>query len=546
VHPVTRLRAGLARGRSLAGAGHPGRGRSFRRARGLGRAAALATLALAAALATALPARAQQVTFSGRADPELDRRIAALLTSGRYTLLARDTTIRAGDTLRGPVLAPGIKLRLDGTVDGELIGVASDLFLHPTAVVTGEVVNAGGGFYPSTQVRLGGSVDRPLARYTVTREGSAIRILGSGLAGPTLALDPFSGMHPPQYDRADVLWLQAGAGLRLPSPAAIDSARLHLVGGWRTDAPGATYTADLQLHRGRYTLLFGGERLTATQDLWIRGDLANTLAFLSSGSDYRDYYDVRRLFGFVARDFDAGRWGGHLALRAGREQDLSLRAHDPWVLFRPDSLRPNPAIAEGVISSAGAEAALGWTGVSASFVLGGEIEAAGRTLGGDFAFGRYLAWGRANMEALWGHTLAVEWQVRGPLPGTDSLPRQRWSFVGGGGTLPTFAVGRFPGDRIAFVSSEYVMPLPRALRLPQVGPPRLAILHAAGMGWTRAGSATLEQDVGLELRVLALAVNVVTNPANARHDLRFGGGLAFSTGRGTAAHPYFDTRAAER
>ncbi len=542
MYPVTRLRAGLSRGRSLRGVRQAGRGRPFPRARVLVRAAALAALVLAAAL----PARAQQVTFSGRADPELDRHIAALLRSDRYTLLARDTTIRAGDTLRGPVLAPGIKLRLDGTVQGELIGVASDLFLHPTAVVTGEVVNAGGGLYPATRAQLGGTVDRPLARYTVTREGPAIRIRASGLAGPTLALDPFSGIHPPQYDRADVLWLQAGAGLRLPAPEALDSARLHLVGGYRTGAPGATYTADLQLHRGRYTLLFGGERLTATQDLWIRGDLANTLAFLASGSDYRDYYDVRRFFGFVARDFDAGRWGGHLALRAGREQDLSLRAHDPWALFRPDSLRPNPGVAEGVISSAGAEVVVGWTGASANFVVGGELEAAGRTLGGDFAFGRYLTWGRANIQALWTHTLTVEWHVRGPLPGTDSLPRQRWSHVGGGGTLPTFPVQRFPGDRLAFVSSEYVMPLPRALALPQLGPPRLVILHAAGMSWTRGGSATLEQNLGLELRVMGLSVNVMTNPANARHDLRFGGGLGFNTGRGAAARPYFDTRAAER
>lgn len=508
------------------------------------RAAALvAALVLAAASA---PAGAQQVVLSGRGDPEVDRRIDAVLAGGRYTLLARDTTIGRRDTLRGPVLAAGIRLRLDGTIVGDLVGVGSDLFLHPSAVVTGDVVNAGGGLYPSTLAHLGGVLDRPLASYTVTRNATLIRIDARRNAGSALAFDALHGLEIPQYDRVDGLWLQAGGRLRLPSAAGLDSAALHLVGGWRTGGPGGTFTADLQARRGRLTAIFGGQRLTTTSDRWIRGDLANSLAFLVGGLDYRDYYDSRRLFAGLARDFDRGRWAGHVALLAGRERDASLRTRDTWVLFKPDSLRPNPAVDEGVLSSGGAQAAIGWTGASSSFAVGGRLEAAGKVASGDVAFRRYETWGHANIRALWTHTLEVEWHVQGPLPGTDRLPRQRWSHVGGGATLPTYPIGAFPGDRVAFVSSEYVAPLPHAVRFPVIGVPSLAVLHAAGMGWTAGQSRRLEQNLGLELRALGLALRATTNPAHARHDLQFQAGLAFSTGRSAPARPYFDTASLER
>jgi hypothetical protein len=245
----------------------------------------------------------------------------------------------------------------------------------------------------------------------------------------------------------------------------------------------------------------------------------------------------------LARDFDAGAWGGHVALRAGSEIDRSLPTRDTWVLFEPDSLRPNPNIDEATIASVGAEAATRWTGPSASLGLAGEVELAG----GDLSFGRYAFGGSATLQAIANHSLKVHWHLQGPLPGTSVLPRQRWSHVGGPATLPTFPIDAFPGDRVAYVFTEYLIPLPQRVHVPMLNvTPDLGVFYAAGMGWTEDQSRALEQNLGVELRLLVLAVRVVTDPAHAHESARFTAGFSLGLGRVSRAAPYFDTRDAER
>ena len=79
-----------------------------------------------------------------------------------------------------------------------------------------------------------------------------------------------------------------------------------------------------------------------------------------------------------------------------------------------------------------------------------------------------------------------------------------------------------------------------------LGPPSLALTHAAGMGWTKGQSHTLEQNLGAELRSFGFALRVMTNPAHARQDARFSAGFAFNVGQAPPARPYFDTGAVER
>ncbi len=488
------------------------------------------------------------MTFAGKADPEVDRRIQAVLAAP-YRLIAHDTLIRSRDTLQGPVLVAGATLRLEGTIVGDLVGVASDLFIHPHASITGTVVNGGGGLYPSALAHMGGTVDRPLAQYRVIQAPSRLEIVASMPGRSAIVWDaPLHGLHAPQYDRVDGLWLQGGAALRLPAASLVDSAFLHGVVGWRSGgaAPAITHTIDLQLRRGHYLALLGEQRLTTTADSWIRPDLPNSISFLLVATDYRDYYDTQRLFAAVARDWDAGRWGGHVALRAGRETDRSLRTRDTWTLFNHHDIRANPPVPEGDIASITVQAAAGWGGASSVFALGGEIESAGRTAGGEMPFNRYSTWGKASLQALWGHTLGVRWHVQGPLPGTDILPAERWSHVGGAATLPTFAVAEFPGDRVVFFTEEYAIPLPTGMSVPMLGPPDFVLIHAAGMGWTRGQSHRLEQNLGAELRMYGLALRVMTNPAHARRDAKFMAGFAFNVGQTPRARPYFDTGAVER
>lgn len=519
-----------------------------------------APLALALGLlagVAARPAAAQQVTFAGRGDPEIDRRISGIL-GDRYTLLAHDTTIAARDTVRGPVLAVGVRLRLNGTVLGDLVGVASNLFVHPSAVVTGDVVNAGGGLYASSLAHVGSVVDQPLANYTIRRAGDTLHIQAAHEHRSPVVLDALRGIYIPAYDRVDGLWLQAGAALRLPAPPALDSARLHVVGGWRTGGPGGSYTIDFQARRGRYTAAVGGQQLTATPDRWVRGDVVNSLAFLAVGSDSRDYYDARRLFALLAWDLVEDRWSGYLAVRGLREDAEALPTRDPFVIRKPGSLRPNPSMFRR-ISSLTAEAAVTWTGNTDVVGLYGEVEKAASVLGGDFPFSRYALEGHAAVEALWGHLLTVEARVQGPLPGSDDLPRQRWSHVGGPATLPTFSIDAFPGDHLVFFSEQYVIPI-TPLKTPFGAAPELALVHAAGKAWvtfinsltpgsvveTTTRDRTLEQNLGVELRLFGLALSAYADPAHPRASARFGAGFSLGLGRLSGLPPRFDMAAGER
>src|SRR5690606_7986192 len=113
----------------------------------------------------------------------------------------------------------------------------------------------------------------------------------------------------------------------------------------------------------------------------------------------------------------------------------------------------------------------------------------------------------------------IEPHFQGPLPGTASLPLQRWSFVGGSGTLLTYDVAEFRGDRVAFVETEYSIPLPRRLTVRPFGRPSFDLLHMAGMAWTDDESPAFEQNIGARIRYNVVYVRVVTHPSRFADDV---------------------------
>lgn len=512
----------------------------MRRALRIRSAAAFLLLGIGAA-----PLAGQRATLHGRSDPSADRRIRALLRDGHYLLITRDTTIPRGDTVGQSVLVAGATLRLDGTVRGDVVGVAANLFVRPSATVTGDVVNAGGGLYSSEQARLEGDVvDRPLAEYAVTRGDGGVAIEGRSPRLPLFQPEGVAGVQLPTYDRVDGLWLRGGGRLRLPR-LGTDSIMLRGAVGYRTEVGGLTHVAELTGRRGGGFLTVGHEEATATNDAWIRSDLKNSLGVLYNGKDYRNYYESERWFGRAGTRFASGGWSGELALLGEREVARSLATGDPWHLLG-DSLRFNPPIDPGTIASIGAGAAVTWEGRSTAAELGARTDFAGRVAGGDFEFSRYLVWGEWSMAAIANHALEVYWRAQGPLPGTDSLPRQRWSFVGGSGTLYTFDVAQFTGDRLVFVETRYVIPLPDRVRLPVIGAPDLVFLHTAGMAWTHDARRDLEQNIGVELRFFGLSLRAITNPAHASHDFEVNAGLSLSRGGRRWPSSRFDTAGTRR
>jgi hypothetical protein len=92
----------------------------------------------------------------------------------------------------------------------------------------------------------------------------------------------------------------------------------------------------------------------------------------------------------------------------------------------------------------------------------------------------------------------------------DSAPPQRYAYLGGSGTLPTFDLLEFGGDRLVFLESRYSIPIER-IRIPIAGSPVIMLRHMIGM----AGVDSLppfEQNLGARLRVGPLKVDWTIEP----------------------------------
>lgn len=483
-------------------------------------------LALVFAAAAASAAGAQEVRVRGRGDAEHDRLLRRLVQSGDYVLIARDTLLARTDTVRGNALVVGVTVRVEGVIAGDLFIVDSNLFMRPTARILGDVRNIGGGLYYSELADITGSVrSDPNAPYRVDhRDDGGVVILGTISESP-LVLYGFRGLAMPTYDRVDGLTLSVGAGLMLPRIVDIEP----IVRGrldYRTERGDFTGGGELGFVRRRTEIAGGAERTTITNEGWIRSEASNSLSSLGQAKDRRDYYTADRAYVEVRRLLESGARITNAYVRAQVEDADALPSRDPWSLsgdFRDDNI----AFPSSRISSAIVGLRSEWTLPRHFLEIAAATELASDVLDGDYAFGRYEIDAKWAMQALSNHTLTIEPHVQGPLPGTTSLPLQRWSFIGGSGTLYTYDIAEFRGDRVAFVETQYSIPLPRSLRIPFLGRPYVELLHLAGMAWSADEQRDLEQNVGIRLNFNVLYLRAVTHPSRFSDDAEFAFGISF-------------------
>lgn len=450
----------------------------------------------------------------GRSDVALDRRLARLLASEETLILTSDTLVEAGDTVPTSVLVLDATLVLEGVVAGDLVAVDGGLWVRASSRVEGDLVNIGGGLYRYGAARVGGRIfDLPDAPYHVNRAPLRVEIVARE-APVRFKLDGAFGLRMLRYDRVDGVSLDWGAGYILPLLGAVQP-EIHGWVGWRTQRGEMGGGADLELRVGATVLEGGWERTTRSPDTWVRGTNLNSLDYLWDGDDFRNHYQADRVFAELRHELgdERKRFHARFGLGVQIEDALSLPAGAPWTIFG-DTVRSNPAIDDGRITSGLASVTTTWSGLLSVLQTGALLEAGRTTEQGDFEFDRFEAWGVWAVKALASHTLQVSWRVQGPLPGTDSLPRQRWSLVGGRSTLQTYDIAAFHGDRVAFVRTDYVIPFPGWLALPLLGAPDLHLIHAAGRAWTAADTETdLEQNVGGELRFTGVYIRYMVDPS---------------------------------
>ena len=469
-----------------------------------------AAAALTAVLILAAGAGAQTVTTVGSYDVSLDRRLDRILDDNPL-ILTSDTLLEAQDTILGPVLVLDATLILEGTILGDLVGVQAGLWLRDPAFILGDVVNIGGGLHRNV-ARVGGRIMdlQDTRNYRVVREPQRIVIEASGTPS-RLALDGPLGLRVPTYDRANGVTATLGAGYSLPIMGAITpTIRAH--GGWRTVPGEPAYGGSLELRAGATVLEAGYERGWATHDRWSAADLENALNYLWDGSDYRDYYDVERRWAALRREFgdQAKSFFAVLGVEAQLEDAGSLEGDDPWHIVE-GPVRPNPAVDDGRIASLTGRLGLEWHGMETDLVGWVEYEAAREREGGEHTFDRLAARTLFAMHGLLDHTVEIRAFGQLPLRG-DTLPRQRWTIVGGAGTLQTLPVGWFRGDHVLMVETRYLIPLPEALAVPVLGPPELQLFHAAGRAWLDGQDDSLVQEIGAGLEFFGVRGRYMLQP----------------------------------
>jgi hypothetical protein len=478
---------------------------------------ALAAAALAAgsvAVAPVAPAGAQTVERRGVGDPQADAVLDAILLS-EPLLVTRDTLIAPGDTIRRPVLVLGVRFTLEGAVAGELAGVDADLFLRPFAHVRGGVLNLVGGLYRSELAAIGGAVlDLPAGPYRLLRDADHYVIEGL-TRRVAWTPDGILGFHVPTYDRVDAITVTWGGTYRPGGTARAlvrFDPRVHTRVDVRTRGPSVTGGATASVGTEPLMLAVGAERTTVTHDDWAAGDGRNTLDFLLLSRDHRDYYRADRVFAEARATGRAGAFGWEAALRGQTEAAASLTSGRPWTLFG-DPYRFNPPVFEERYGSLIAAATARWAGATAGFEGGALLEAAGQGSAESPRFNRYVVHGAWGMEGLADHELRMRWRLQGPLAGTADLPPQRQVILGGPASLPAHPIAAFRGDRLAFLETDYLAPLPDAVRLPVVGTPDLRLSYAVGRAWTRDEEAVaLAQSLTIRLEFFAVYVGVVLDP----------------------------------
>ncbi|MDE2942891.1 MAG: polymer-forming cytoskeletal protein [Gemmatimonadota bacterium] len=447
-------------------------------------------LALAAALAAApaagliaglpAPASAQDVRLAEEPRSEAQEALARFLEAGGFTLWTRDTVLARGDTVPGAVLLLEGTARIAGRIEGDLHVVDGDLFLRSGASIAGDVLVLAGGFYDSDLAEVGGAVTyRPNEPLRVRPTRGGYEIISEVDPEPAIA-----GFHFPTYDRMNGLSIAVGA---LARGSAVPG-RPELAGGvtWFPAREDVDYRLRNSWRLGeRVRLGLYAATAVVSNEEWIRPTWYNSLAQFVAGNDVRNFYDSRE-FGVQLEWLspeppvweDAPRW--RLAVSAGWEDAESLRRRDVTVLFEGDRRRsgrgpwfertPWIFIDEGSLWFA--RGAFEWSVQDrAGFVAFGlgleagfedafdRVEILGPGGGRADLFDFLLVEGRIAVRRVTAAGHAVDAFAIGRADLAGKLPLQRYSTLGGVGTLPTVALRGLNPRRMVYAEATYAVPV---------------------------------------------------------------------------------------
>jgi hypothetical protein len=433
--------------------------------------------------------------------------------------LARDTTYTTTViVVNGPVY-------VSSTVQGDVIAIGADLFMRPGAQISGRALAIGGSTHHSTMARAeGGLFSFRFLRVEVREVPAGFEVREAAPAheaAPMVTLPGIYGLRIPGYNRVD------GAAITWGPETALADGRLRFTPllTYRS-APGAF---DVSGHlraepSSRLAIeLFGG-RGTFTHDGWIQTDFANSLTTLVRGRDYRNYWRADRFEGRVIPVFVVGEVTLILGAGARTERAWSVPARDVWSITGASDMegtgRPNPEILPGRITSALGTVGADWAGPG--MTLQGQLQV--ETVvdaPDDLRFTQTILDGSATIPTFGFQSLTF--RTRAMFTGGDPTPPQRYGYLGGAGTLPTFPILSMGGDRLFFLESMYHIPVDALVAGP-LGSPTFSLRHVLGAAGVDH-LPSLEQNIGVRVALGFVRADFMIEPVDRR--TRFDLGLTF-------------------
>jgi hypothetical protein len=475
----------------------------------------LLSLALLIALAVigAVDAGAQTVEFrrGTRGEPRADDALRAVLARGGYLVLTGDTVLAASDVISSDVILIEGTLRVEGRIEGDVIGVQSDIFARPGAKFDGAVVVLGGGFYGSSLAELGEPpIDASRHNYSVEERETGIYVVTAPGGGARLGLPGIYGFLLPEYDRVNALTVAWGVDLERGPALWMPDVRARV----RYRSVRQTLDGDVEISWpfGRHKFQLSGGRTVRSNDDWINGRIENSLYAIIAGVDTRNYYEARFVDADLRLSFGSRvLWTNDIVV--GWERARTLENRDPFSIFDArGGFQPNTPVSEADAASVRlVSAAQVLDGLFSHLDVEASIEHADAEVAGDLSFTVFGAAVLAEVSA-WGRS-ALVLEGRGQLPTSSGAPAQRWRSLGSWGTLPTLRPVERQGDNMWWAAVTYRAPLDRRVGTRWELVPWLQ--YAVGNAWIEGGARpSTVHNLGFGVTVGPLAAAVYTAPSD--------------------------------
>jgi hypothetical protein len=258
---------------------------------------------------------------------------------------------------------------------------------------------------------------------------------------------------------------------------------------------------------------------TRTNDAWNYSDLTNSVVTFFAGTDTRNYFRSKigegRLFALLERPgvafepYIGGLYEKVSSITATGDVFSVIGHKDPEF---EHIRRPNPLVEDGSIGSGLIGAELYDTaGVVASRVRVG-LEQSLTTMPGTKNFTQFTFDGRVHFPTF--RTQELYFRAHGLATIGDSVPKARYTYLGGSGSLPVVDLLELGGTKLFFLESRYMIPI-ESVTLPFIGIPVVSLVHFMGSAGVKS-LPSLEQEIGIGLGLSVLHLDVATDVSRSR------------------------------